>query len=290
MFYITNCSYLYRRYKCYAYSFIFNPFDKIFVMKTLVVNKKVLTLYDSIDELPIVNFQKYNKYLLIDAGIGSDVDSIDEHISRLAKYIKTDLAKASQELQNYRQNLYMIASGISPKHMAFAALIHSIDGKKVEDLSDENLQSILTDLRTVRRSWLVDLLIKLKKKITLELELYFPQEFLSSREKEVYDKLKRRTQLVLERILEDKNNAEDVRKIDDYFFSLYKPNSFSGEESAEIKYDKQFESLCVLIAQKTSLNAKDMTVLQFYSALDNIKKQAEAEQKAVNKYKHKNSK
>ena len=259
-------------------------------MKTLVVNKKVLTLYDSIDELPIVNFQKYNKYLLIDAGIGSDVDSIDEHISRLAKYIKTDLAKASQELQNYRQNLYMIASGISPKHMAFAALIHSIDGKKVEDLSDENLQSILTDLRTVRRSWLVDLLIKLKKKITLELELYFPQEFLSSREKEVYDKLKRRTQLVLERILEDKNNAEDVRKIDDYFFSLYKPNSFSGEESAEIKYDKQFESLCVLIAQKTSLNAKDMTVLQFYSALDNIKKQAEAEQKAVNKYKHKNSK
>lgn len=259
-------------------------------MKTLVVNKKVLTLYDSIDELPIVNFQKYNKYLLIDAGIGSDVDSIDEHISRLAKYIKTDLAKASQELQNYRQNLYMIASGISPKHMAFAALIHSIDGKKVEDLSDENLQSILTDLRTVRRSWLVDLLIKLKKKITLELELYFPQEFLSSREKEVYDKLKRRTQLVLERILEDKNNAEDVHKIDDYFFSLYKPNSFSGEESAEIKYDKQFESLCVLIAQKTSLNAKDMTVLQFYSALDNIKKQAEAEQKAVNKYKHKNSK
>lgn len=254
-------------------------------MKKVIVNKKVLLLYDSIDELPIINFQKYNKYLLIDAGIGSDINDIDEHITKLAKYIKTDLTKASQELQNYRQNLYMIASGISPKHMAFAALIHSIDGKKVEDLSDENLKSILDDLRTVRRSWLVDLLVKIKKKITLELELYFPQDFLNLREKEVYDRLKRRTLLVLEGIIEEKANAEEIAKIDDYFFSLHKPNSFSGEESVEIKYDKQFESLCVLIAQKTSLNAKSMTTLEFYSTLDNIKKQLEAEQKAYKKHK-----
>lgn len=256
-------------------------------MKNVVVNKKVLTLYDSIDELPIVNFQKYNKYLLIDAGIGSDVNDIDEHITRLAKYIKTDLAKASQELQNYRQNLYMIASGISPKHMAFAALIHSIDGKKVEDYSDDNLQRILDDLRTVKRSWLVDLLVKIKKKITLELELYFPQEFLSSKEKEVYDKLKRRTQLILERVIGDENNAEEIQKIDDYFFSLYKPSSFAGEESAEIKYDKQFESICLLIAQRANLDARSMTTLQFYSVFDNIKRQIEAEQKSYQKYKRK---
>ena len=256
-------------------------------MKNVVVNKKVLTLYDSIDELPIVNFQKYNKYLLIDAGIGSDVNDIDEHITRLAKYIKTDLAKASQELQNYRQNLYMIASGISPKHMAFAALIHSIDGKKVEDYSDDNLQRILDDLRTVKRSWLVDLLAKIKKKITIELELYFPQEFLSSKEKEVYDKLKRRAQLILERVIGNENNAEEIQKIDDYFFSLYKPNSFAGEESAEIKYDKQFESICLLIAQRANLDARSMTTLQFYSVFDNIKRQIEAEQKSYQKYKRK---
>lgn len=254
-------------------------------MKKVVVNNRKLVLYDSIDELPIVNFQKYNKYLLIDAGIGSDVDSVDEHISRLVKYIKTDIAKASQELQNYRQNLYMIANNISPKHMAFAALIHSVDGKVVEDLSDDNLKAILDDLRTVKRSWLINLLVKIKKKITLELELYFPQDFLNIREKEVYDRLKHRAELVLEGIIQDKNNADEIAKIDDYVFSLYKPNSFTGEESAEIKYDKQFESLCVYIAQKTSLNAKSMTTLTFYSTLDNIRKQAEAEQKAYKKYK-----
>lgn len=256
-------------------------------MKKVAINHKVLVLYDSIDELPIVNFQKYNKYLLIDAGIGSDIDAIDEHISRLAKYIKTDISKAAQELQNYRQSLYMIASNISPKHLAFAALIHSIDGEKVEDLSDDNLRLILENLQTVRRSWLVNLLVKIKKKISLELELYFPQEFFSGKEKEVYDKLKRRTLLVLERITEEKDNADEIRKIDDYFFSLYKPSSFDGEESAEIKYDKQFESLCILIAQKTSLDAKNMTTLQFYNALDTIRKQTEAEQKALKKHKKK---
>ena len=76
-------------------------------MKNLIVNKKVVRVYDSIDEMPIVNFQKYNKYLLIDSGIGSDADDIDAHITRVAKFIKSNNAKkALQELQNMRQNIY----------------------------------------------------------------------------------------------------------------------------------------------------------------------------------------
>ena len=56
-------------------------------MKSLLINKKIVQVYDSIDEMPIVNFQKYNKYLLIDSGIGSDVDDIDAHIVKIAKFI-----------------------------------------------------------------------------------------------------------------------------------------------------------------------------------------------------------
>lgn len=133
-------------------------------MKKLTINNREILVYDSIDELPMVNFQKYNKYMLIDSGIGSDINDIDTHISRLAKYIKSDVSKAMQELQNMRQNLYMISSGISPKHLAFAALIHSVDGKEVTDLSDDNLKSMLDSINTVKRSWLVDLLTSIKKK------------------------------------------------------------------------------------------------------------------------------
>lgn len=135
-------------------------------MKTIVINNKKLVMYDSIDELPIVNFQKYNKFLLIDAGIGSDVNDIDQHISKIAKYIKSDKSLAMQELQNMRQNMYMISSGISPKYLAFAALIYSIDDNRVEDLSDENLKAILESLRTVKHSWLINKLTEIKKKNT----------------------------------------------------------------------------------------------------------------------------
>ena len=110
-------------------------------MRTLIVNKKVIRVYDGIDEMPIVNFQKYNKYLLIDSGIGSDSDDIDAHIVKVARYIKAnDSKKALQELQNMRQNMYMVNNEISPKYLAFAALIHSIDGKELNDLSDDGLK------------------------------------------------------------------------------------------------------------------------------------------------------
>lgn len=254
-------------------------------MKAIVINKKKLLLYDSIDELPIINFQKYNKYLLIDAGIGSDVNDIDQHISKIAKYIKSNKALAMQELQNMRQNLFMIASNISPKYLAFAALIHSVDGKKVEDLSDDNLKALLNDIKTVKHSWLIHTLAKIKKKIQAELELYFPQEFISVKEKEAYDRLKSRTLLVLEGIIHGKDTSSEINTIDDYLFNLHKPKSFLGDESVEIKYDKQFETMCLIISQKANQDARKMTVLQFYSSLENIKQQIEAEQKAHKKHK-----
>lgn len=66
---------------------------------------------------------------------------------------------------------------------------------------------------------------------------------------------------------------------------MHKPKNFLGKDSEEIKYDKQFESACMVINQKTNMNAKSMTVLEFYNTLTNLQKQAEAEKKA---YKRKN--
>ena len=252
-------------------------------MKNLIVNKKVVRVYDSIDEMPIVNFQKYNKYLLIDSGIGSDADDIDAHITRVAKFIKSNNAKkALQELQNMRQNMYMVNSEISPKYLAFAALIYSVDGKEVNDLSDDGLKKLLQDLKDIKHSKVIDFLLWLKKKVTSELETYFPGDFVNPKEKEAYDKLKNRTLLVLDSI-----NTEQIELIDTMMLNMHTPKVFIGSESVEVKYDKQFESTCLLIAQKTNMDAKKMTVLQFYNAVDNIKQQLEAESKSVKRHKRK---
>lgn len=258
-------------------------------MKRLLINKKIVQVYDSIDEMPIVNFQKYNKYLLIDLGIGSDADDIDAHIVKIAKFIKANNNnKALQELQNMRQNMYMMNSEISPKYLAFAALIHSIDGKEVNDLSDDSLKNLLQDLKDIKHSKIVDFLLWLKKKVTSELETYFPSGFVNSKEKEAYDKLKNRTLLVLDSIINDTDNTEQIELIDAMMLNMYTPKVFIGSESVEVKYDKQFESTCLLIAQKTNMDARKMTVLQFYNAIDNIKAQAEAEAKSLKKIKRDN--
>jgi len=255
-------------------------------MKNLTVNKKTVRVYDSIDEMPIINFQKYNKYLLIDSGIGSDVDDIDAHIARIAKFIKSNNAKkALQELQNMRQSMYMVNSEISPKYLAFAALIHSIDGEEVNDLSDDGLKNVLAKLKEIKHSKIIDFLVWLKKKVTTELEIYFPGDFVSPKEKDAYDKLKQRTLFVLDSMINGTDNSEQIETIDIVMLNMHSPKSYIGSESVEIKYDKQFESTCLLIAQKTNMDAKKMTVLQFYNAVDNIKQQLEAESKSVKRHK-----
>lgn len=255
-------------------------------MKSLLINKKIVRVYDSIDEMPIVNFQKYNKYLLIDSGIGSDADDIDAHIVKIAKFIKANNnKKALQELQNMRQNMRMVNNEISPKYLAFAALIHSIDGKEVNDLSDDGLKKLLQDLKDIKHSKVIDFLLWLKKKVTSELETYFPGDFVNPKEKEAYDKLKNRTLLVLDSIINDTDNTEQIELIDTMMLNMHTPKVFIGSESVEVKYDKQFESTCLLIAQKTNMDARKMTVLQFYNAIDNIKAQAEAEAKSLKKHK-----
>ena len=121
-------------------------------MKTLFINNHEIKVYDSIDELPIINFQKYNKYVLIDSGLGSDIDSVNSHIANLVALLNSDLKKAQQQLQNLQQSLYLLVSEISPKNLAFAALIYSFDGEIISDMSDENLKHILSLINTQKQS------------------------------------------------------------------------------------------------------------------------------------------
>ena len=52
-------------------------------MKTLKLAGKTIEVYDDIENLPVTRFHKYNKMLLVDAGIGSDIADFDKHISLL---------------------------------------------------------------------------------------------------------------------------------------------------------------------------------------------------------------
>ena len=136
-------------------------------MKVGKVNKHKVEIYDSIDELPIKRFQKFNKYMLIDRGIGSDMQDVLSHIDRAKIYIKSNPAMAATELDNMRQSIYLLVDELSPKHMAFAALVHKIDGEEMNDISDAGLKRVLEILSEAKKGWLDGVLNSVKKKSTV---------------------------------------------------------------------------------------------------------------------------
>lgn len=66
---------------------------------------------------------------------------------------------------------------------------------------------------------------------------------------------------------------------------MYTPVSLLGDNSAEIEYDKQYERVKLIIAQKTNLDIKSLTVFQYYAYLEAVKEQADEEQKAAKRIK-----
>ncbi len=242
-------------------------------MKTVQIGKRKLEIYDSIDELPIKRFHKFNKYILVDSGVGSDISDIYEHINRVKAYVnKDDKENAIKQLNNLTQCLYMVSQETNIKHLSFMVLIKSIDGKEIYDISDENLKRLLKMFGNEPTSFLNKLYDFVKKKIDSELILYFPSQFDDPSVKDYYDRMRLRTLLKLDVILRGNDNALKIQEIDDFLLTLAKPGIFSGKDSTEIQYEKQFEEMCLFLSKELSVNSAEMTVLQFYNSFNYIKR------------------
>lgn len=122
-------------------------------------------MYDGINDLPITRFHLFNKYMLIDSGIGGDLDSVSGHIANISKHIEhNDTERMLQELKNYQQNLVFIMSNLTPEHLAFAVMIKTLDGKEI-DTSDDGLHRVL-ELLNPKVGIIKKVLNELKKKLT----------------------------------------------------------------------------------------------------------------------------
>lgn len=134
-------------------------------MKTARIGKHIVELYDSIEDLPIVRFHKYNKMMLVDAGIGGEISDFEAHLEKIAAFIRTgDSEKAIDQLNNMKKSVWFIQSELSPKYLAFAALITKIDGKECNDLSDDGLQRVVAMLNDAENKQAVSELEAAKKK------------------------------------------------------------------------------------------------------------------------------
>jgi len=239
-------------------------------MRQVKIGKHKVELYDSIDELPIVRFHKFNKYVLVDCGIGSDMSDVDTHFEKILRYsAKKDFENLQKEIQNLRENLYFVLTELNPKTRSFCCLVKSIDGKDVGN-SDSGIESVFGILSGIPKKEMDGELEGLKKKLTSELDSYFPNLFDNSKTKEYYDLLKKRASALLRSVVspDPGANKQSIEEIDTKLLTFSAPKIFSGKDGIEVNYDRNFENICVYLSGRFNVKPKEMTTLEFYNAYE----------------------
>jgi len=113
----------------------------------LKLGKHKIEFYDSIDTLPFYRFNAFNKYVMLDAELGSDVVAFDSKVGKIFQFLgKKMVDEALGEMYNLRNVYHNIMTENNVRGMAFACMVRKIDGKFVTDFSYDNLKAILDKL------------------------------------------------------------------------------------------------------------------------------------------------
>lgn len=243
-------------------------------MKKEWLGTSYVEVYDSIEEMPITRWHKYQKYALIESGIGSDLSAIDGHLQRVSAFIKKgDGESAVKEMENLRQSIFFIQQGVSPKLMSAICLIKSIDGKPNDDLTEEGIKHTIEKITKVPNGVIAALYEVAKKKMEQEMEVYFNANTATAQEKEFSDILRKRTLAILKRIATEYDNEKEIYDLTLQLLTKNKPVDFSGGKF-EREYDLQFERLCLLLARAANIKPKECSVIEFYNAYYTLKAEA----------------
>lgn len=139
-------------------------------MKQIKVKGLVIEIYDSIDELPIDQYNLFQCYLLQDIGVNREF--AQEMINEANLYISKDMtSEASKILVNYYINIQNKLNQVNLKWLSFGCLLHSINGTKVNlkatgdienaldkiDRSGITMELINTHVPGIKKNWIPNL-------------------------------------------------------------------------------------------------------------------------------------
>ena len=113
--------------------------------------------------------------------------------------------------------------------------------------------------------------------------LYFPAIFNQSNVKEYFDILRKRSLAILDAIQSGNVDADGLIAVEELTTKLVtysNPQVFSGADSSEIKYDRQFEDICLAMSEQLHTTPKNSTVLEFYNAYEFIIERAKQAKQA----------
>jgi hypothetical protein len=251
-------------------------------MHVIDVNNHTVTLYENVKELPIKRYVAFQKYVLLDSGVGGDIDSIGNHFSRLFQFLANRLIdEATEETKNLYYNLFMIMEEINPTSRAFACIVHKIDDEIITGFSEEDVKRTVEKLAEIEitQRHIEEYVDNVKKKSGSDLKLYFPDLFAEELELQFYQNIKARI-LAYEGLLDDENDEKSLKviaEVDLFLAKMNKPNCFDSDtqQNGEIQLELQFENLCSSLESNGIPYATTLTAFEFYSRLAFLKRQTE---------------
>jgi len=119
-------------------------------MITFKKRKTEVIFYDSIEEMPHRRYMKFNKEMMRSNEVGNTMADVIKRINRAMGFIGANEAdKAMKELSNARMAFNYSQAELEPKGLALAAMVKSINGVEVEDITTSGLQNTLDVLQRI---------------------------------------------------------------------------------------------------------------------------------------------
>jgi hypothetical protein len=119
-------------------------------MITFKKKKTEVKFYDSIEEMPHRRYMKFNKEMMRANEVGNSIVDLIKRIDRAMGFIQAkESDKAIRELSNARLAYSYSQAELEPKGLALAAMVKSVNGVEVNDITTSGLQNTLQVLQNI---------------------------------------------------------------------------------------------------------------------------------------------
>lgn len=236
-----------------------------------------IEIYDSIQNLPVLRFQKFNKYQMIASEIGNDFADYDKRTEKALAFLhKNMVQEAIQELNNRRQTVFNAYNEFTPIGKSFAVLIKRIDKTVYETYAPDDLDAIIKHLNDIGFDYETSMnkLREVKKKIETELVVYYPQFFpKNSRKEHTALRVKRVNALLDKIIFQDETCKPKIYEIEKEILEIDKPNIWNvwQDNNMERILEVDFQKFGIAVTELSGQSLTDITTFTFYATVEHLK-------------------
>ncbi len=247
----------------------------IYEFKNHKGEKHIIELFDSVHNLPVLRFQRFNKYQMQASEIGNTFADYDQRTVKIIQFLQKEMIKeAIQELENRRQTVFNAFNEFTPIGKSFSVLVKKIDDVEYHDFSPDNLNRCIEHLERIGLSneEAMNKLNEVKKKIETELMVYFPLFFPKNSNQEINILRKQRVEAMLEKMINpESHHVNAVFEIERELLEHDKPKIWNVHVpgNMERNLEVEFQKFALMVAEGQPLET--MTTMIFYSKAELLK-------------------